>query len=91
MSKDSSLNAFDRFNFALPLIGYLMRNDGMKISDVAAHFNVSESLIRESLRALTSVATLDKSDFEQTYYCFDIDRLEDEGVISLLQASRVLY
>jgi proteasome accessory factor C len=86
MSKQSNPDAFDRFNLVLPLIGYLMRNDGRKISDVAAHFNVTESLIRDSLRALASVATLDKSDQENTYYCFDLDLLEEEGIISLWQS-----
>jgi proteasome accessory factor C len=89
MSNSANLNSFDRFNFALPLIGYLMRNDGMKISDVATHFNVSEVLIRESLSALMSIGTLDNSDFETTYYCFDMDRLDDEGVISLLQSDGI--
>jgi proteasome accessory factor C len=86
MNNSRNFNAFDRFNFALPLIGYLMRNEEVHISDVANHFNVPESLIRESIKALMSIGTLDKSDFEQTYYCFDTERLDEEGIISLSQS-----
>jgi proteasome accessory factor C len=86
MNNSRNFNAFDRFNFALPLIGYLMRNEEVHISDVANHFNVPESLIRDSITALMSIGTLDKSDFEQTYYCFDTERLDAEGIISLSQS-----
>jgi proteasome accessory factor C len=86
MSNKNNPDAFDRFNLILPLIGYLMRNDDVMISDVAAHFKVSESLIRDSLTALNSVAVMDKSEHEHGYYLFDVDKLDDEGIISRLEA-----
>ena len=82
MSKAGRPNARDRYNFLMPLIGYLMRNDGMKISEVAAHFEVSEEYVREAITTLISTASLKNVNFEETYYYFEID---EDDVITLIQ------
>jgi proteasome accessory factor C len=83
MSKAGRPNASERYNFLMPLIGFLMRNDGIKISAVAAHFEVSEQYVREAITTLNSTASQKSASFEETYYYIDI---EDDGSIYLSQA-----
>ncbi len=85
MSNSRKMNSFDRYNFLLPLIGYLMRNPETKVSVVAAHFGVDEVLVREALTTLMTTATFKNREFEETYYMFDLDKLDDEGIISVWQ------
>ena len=85
MSNSKKMNSFDRYNFLLPLIGYLMRNPETKVSVVAAHFGVDEVFVREALTTLMTTATFKNREFEETYYMFDLDKLDDEGIISLWQ------
>ena len=83
MSKAGRPNASERYNFLMPLIGFLMRNDGIKISAVAAHFEVSEQYVREAITTLNSTASQKSASFEETYYYIDI---EDDASIYLSQA-----
>jgi len=83
MSKAGRPNASERYNFLMPLIGFLMRNDGIKISAVAAHFEVSEQYVREAITTLNSTASQKSASFEETYYYIDI---EEDGSIYLSQA-----
>ena len=85
MPDSRRMNAFDRYNFLLPLIGYLMRNPETKVSVVAGHFGVDEVLVREALTTLMTTATFKNREFEETYYMFDLDKLDDEGIISVWQ------
>jgi proteasome accessory factor C len=85
MSNSKKMNSFDRYNFLLPLIGYLMRNPETKVSVVAKHFGVDEVFVREALTTLMTTATFKNREFEETYYMFDLDKLDDEGIISVWQ------
>lgn len=83
MSKAGRPNASDRYNFLMPLIGFLMRNDGVKLSAVASHFEVSEQYVREAITTLNSTASQKSASFEETYYYIEV---EDDGRIYLTQA-----
>lgn len=98
MPKAGRPNARDRYNFLLPLIGYLMRNEDVHISEVAAHFEVSELYVREAVTTLNSTASLKNASFEVTYYYIEIDTdgtivmeqgevIEDAPRLSARQAS----
>jgi proteasome accessory factor C len=83
MSKAGRPNASERYNFLMPLIGFLMRNDGVKIAAVAAHFEVSEQYVRDAITTLNSTASQKSASFEETYYYIEV---EDDGTIFLSQA-----
>lgn len=89
MASSKKMNAFDRYNILLPLIGYLMRNQETKISQVAAHFGVTEQFVREALSTLMATATFEDRVFERAYYMFDVEKLDGEGVISLWQGEAI--
>jgi proteasome accessory factor C len=83
MSKAARPNASERYNFLMPLIGFLMRNDGVKIAAVAAHFEVSEQYVRDAITTLNSTASQKSASFEETYYYIEV---EDDGTTFLSQA-----
>jgi proteasome accessory factor C len=83
MPKAGRPNASERYNFLMPLIGFLMRNYGVKISAVAAHFEVTEEYVREAITTLNSTASQKSPSFEEAYYYIEI---EDNGKIYLSQA-----
>lgn len=83
MSKAGRPNASERYNFLMPLIGFLMRNDGVKIAAVAAHFEVSEQYVRDAITTLNSTASQKSVSFEETYYYIEV---EDDGTTFLSQA-----
>jgi proteasome accessory factor C len=83
MSKAGRPNASERYNFLMPLIGFLMRNDGVKIAAVAAHFEVSEQYVRDAITTLNSTASQKSASFEETYYYIEV---EDDGTTFLSQA-----
>ena len=83
MSKAGRPNASERYNFLMPLIGFFMRNDGVKIAAVAAHFEVSEQYVRDAITTLNSTASQKSVSFEETYYYIEV---EDDGTTFLSQA-----
>ena len=83
MSKAGRPNASERYNFLMPLIGFFMRNDGVKIAAVAAHFEVSEQYFRDAITTLNSTASQKSVSFEETYYYIEV---EDDGTTFLSQA-----
>ena len=86
MSKAGRPSARDRYNFLMPLIGFLMRNDYVTVSEVATHFEASEEYVREAISTLNSTGSVDKSSFENLYFYFEID---EDDIISLLQGEVV--
>ena len=88
MAKPSKPTGKERYNFLLPLIGYIMKNEPVEISQVAKHFAVSEEYVRDALRTLSVTATQRASGFEETYYNFNPDSLE-EGLIELAERNGI--
>ena len=86
MSKAGRPNARDRYNFLMPLIGFLMRNDDVTVADIAAHFEVKEEYVRGAISTQNSTASLDRSSFDTAYYYIDID--EDDYVC--MESSEVI-
>lgn len=84
MAKSSKPTGKERYNFLLPLIGYIMQNEPVEIAQVAKHFEVSEEFVREAISTLTVTATQRESGHEETYYNFYPDQL-DAGTIALFQ------
>lgn len=78
MSKAGRPNARERYNFLLPLIGFLMRNEDIAIADVANHFSVSKDYVRSAITTLNSIGSVDSSSFEVLYYYVEID--EDDYI-----------
>ncbi|MEN9749707.1 MAG: hypothetical protein RL149_785 [Actinomycetota bacterium] len=84
MAKSNKPTGRERYNFLLPLIGYIMQNEPVEISAVAQHFAVDDEYVRDAIRTLTVTATQRSSGFEETYYNFEPDALE-RGVIEMQQ------
>ncbi len=80
----------DRYNFLLPFIGYIMQNEPVEVAQAAKHFDVDEQVILDAIQTLTVTATWRNNDYEQTYYNFHPDELE-EGIISLQERNGIDY
>ncbi len=78
----------DRYNFLLPFIGYIMQNEPVEVAQAAKHFDVDEQVILDAIQTLTVTATWRNNDYEQTYYNFHPDELE-EGIISLQERNGI--
>lgn len=88
MAKSSKPTGKERYNFLLPLIGYIFQNEPVEISQVAKHFGVDEEYVRDAIRTLTVTATLREGRYEDTYYNFSPDELE-AGTIVLLERNGI--
>jgi proteasome accessory factor C len=82
MSKAGRPNARERYNFLLPLIGFLMRNEDVALAEVAQHFGVSEDYVRSAITTLNSIGSVDSSSFEVLYYYVEID---EDDIITMHQ------
>jgi proteasome accessory factor C len=78
----NALSAKDRFLFTASLIGFLLRNQYVSVSEVAKHFNVSEDLVKSAIKRIR-VTENQRPFFVQTYYnILDGDLYEEEGIIT---------
>lgn len=84
MAKSSKPTGRERYNFLMPLIGFIMNNEPVEISATAKHFGVSEEYVREAISTLTVTATQRASGYEETYYNFVPESLEN-GIIEFFQ------
>ncbi len=83
MAKNYRPTGQERFNFIAALIAYVIHNDYSSISEVAAHFEVSEEYVRDAITTMVNTAS-ERPGMEETYYMYDEDELED-GIIHLIQ------
>lgn len=70
----NALSAVDRFNFMTALIGYLLRNNPVSVTDVANHFGVSAELVR------SAISTIVKTEDQNPYGAKSFYNLEDWDV-----------
>lgn len=84
MAKSSKPTGRERYNFLLPLIGFIMQNEPVEINQVAKHFEVDEEYVRDAIRTLTVTATQRANGYEETYYNFVPEQLE-LGIIEMQQ------
>jgi proteasome accessory factor C len=80
MPKSSSLSGADRYNFMLALTGYLISHRQQKLSDLAAHFQVSEKEIRSAVVTI-SLSGVGMYRPDELFF-LDYDLLE-EGIVDL--------
>jgi proteasome accessory factor C len=80
MPKSSTLSGADRYNFMLALTGYLINHRQQTLSELAAHFQVSEKEIRSAVVTISlSGVGLYRPD---ELFFLDYDLLE-EGIVDL--------
>lgn len=89
MAKPKKPTGSERFNFLLPFIGYIMKNDYVTIAEAAEHFDVSEEYVREAISTLTVTATQRSHGGEDLYYNFDPQLLDEDGTISLVERNGI--
>ncbi|UCR89666.1 helix-turn-helix transcriptional regulator [Mycetocola spongiae] len=63
----------DRLAFLLSLVPYLIEHEQVSVSDAAAHFGVSETLVRESVRLIAVSGVPGETSSYQHEDLFDID------------------
>ena len=80
MPKSNRLSGADRYNFMLSLTGYLIQNRQQKISEVAAHFDVSEKELRDAVVTI-SLSGVGMYRPDELFF-LDYDLL-DEGILDL--------
>lgn len=82
MAKEKPLNAEERFNFMLSLVGYLGHNPEAQLSQVAELFNLPEAEIRKVIRSLNELEVYAGSWLQSPFY-IDVDAA-DEGTLRLV-------
>lgn len=82
---NAPLHARDKLTFLLSLVPYLMDHDRVSVSEAAAHFNVSEQHIRDSVRLIAVSGIPGDTSAYQHDDLFDIawDDFEDNDQIVL--------
>lgn len=83
MPKLNGLNAEDRFNFLLALIGYLGRRGVVTIDEAAAHFDLEPDYVRRAVMSVND-AGLQQTDYAHYHFLIDVD-LAEEGLLSLIE------
>jgi len=78
----NAMSAKERFLFTASLIGFLLRNQYVSVTEVAKHFNVSEDLVKSSIKRIR-VTENQRQFYVQTYYnIIDQELYEEEGIIT---------